>query len=327
MATSKTTTKAKTKTTKKPATKTAAKTTKKSAVKATKKPTAATRAKAPVKKAASKAPAKARTASTGKVSVVVGKISTLLGRFQVRVGLLLAALAVVAGYFMKSDAVQVYLAHLAKDDLLSRGGTTLASANHLLFEGEVRWLLVGTLAIAAGIALVRGTRYYAQEQVGVKARVQKLRWFDFAVTSALMFQIVALLNGVTDLVALKFGAVLVVIAALLGWLYEREVAVDGKGAQSLLVGAQVAVALPVIALLGTMYSTYVYGMERSPAYVYVASLIVVIGLVGTIRILSTATRKYTGSHDYYWVDRRHNILAVVVKVALAATLIIGLLAR
>lgn len=325
MAKSTTTTKAKTKTTKKkPTTKAAAKTTKKTTT-----AKAATKPKATTTKTTSKVVKSTKdtkvtvTKSVSKVDAFIG----VLSRWQVRAGLLLTALAVAAGFLMKSDSVQVFLGHLTKDELLSRSGTTLAAANHVVFEAEIRWLLVTVLAVAAMLALVRGTRYFAKEQAGVKARTQSLRWFDYGVTGALMFELVAVLNGVSDVIALKFGALFVVLAAFFGWLYERENASTNKPARALLVGAQVSVALPVLALAATMISTSIYGMVRSPWYAYAAAAVVAVGLIGTVRMLGRAVKNRNGAHDYSFVDRNYNVLSLATKALLAVVLIIGLYAK
>lgn len=228
---------------------------------------------------------------------------------------------------MNTASAQVLLGHLAKDELASRAGTVLAPAATALYEVEFRWLLVALLVAAAVIAVLRGTRYKALEDAGIKNRVQPLRWIEFAVTGALAFEIVALLNGLQDAVALKLGMLSIVLAALLAWLFERENAATGKPTKSIYVASALAVTFPVLALLVTMYGTNVYGMERSPWYAYAAAAVVSAGLLLTVRSVRNAFKVRNGAHDYASVDRNYTRISVATKVALAVVLIVGLYAN
>ncbi len=312
MATTTTKSKAKTKTTKKPAVKTArAKT---ASTKTTK-----TTPKAPVKATAAKvkAPAKVDT-KTSKVVRSYNKPFALLA-------LAFAALAGLAGFFMKSDTVQVFLGHLTKNELLSTSGTVLVAAARPICEPEVRWLLVGFLVVSAVLVLVRATRWQTREQAGVRAGVQVTRWVDFAVTGALMFSIVALLNGVQDLVALKLGAFSVILMAYFAWMYERENAATGKPARASLIGAQITGLVSLLVLAVTLYGTFVYGMVRSPWYAYAALAVFVVWVVTVARTLKRMPA--AGKHDYLAIDKSYNTLATLAKAVFAVVLIVGLYAK
>lgn len=309
MAKSTTSTKAKTKTTKKPAAKSAsAKTTKTTAKSRT---VSAPKKATPAKKPAAKAEVK-------KASVA----ATSFNRPFVLTGLVFAVLAGLAGFFMKGDSAQVFLGHLTKNELASSAGTVLASAAHPLYEIEFRWLLVVLLGVSAIFAVLRGSRWQAREIAGTKTGVQVTRWIDFAVTGAIMFEIVALLNGLQDVVALKLGMLSIALTAYFAWMYERENAATGKPARASLIGAQLAVVVPVLALAATLYGTFVYGIVRSPWYAYAALAAFVLWLVSTIVRLKRTPA--TSKQGYLAINNRYNVESVLVKVALAVILIIGL---
>lgn len=322
MAKSTTTSKAKTNTSKKkPASKAAAKTTKSVAVKAKKTAPRASTKSTKSTKSTVKAPVK--TVAAAKVASKQSSSSlSFLQRGQVILAATFAILAALAGVFMNNESVQVLFSHLTKDELASRSGTVLAPAAHVLYEVEFRWLVVGFLSLAAVIALLRGTRYFARETAGIKAKVSQLRWIDYALTGAVAFSIAGLLNGLQDVVALKLGAVSILVAAFLAWEFEREQAATGKAARSTFVASAVLTVLPVIALAVTMYATWMYGMVRSPWYAYAAAGIVALSLLLTTRMQWKNFKN--ASYSYVFVDRRFNNLAVLSKVALAAVLIVGL---
>lgn len=313
-----TTTKAKTKTTKKkPVAKAAAKTTKSTKTTSVKsKKTTVKATPKPVKTAAAKVTTKSSVSPFA-----------VLQRAQVLTAALYAALAVAVGFLVNNFSAQVFIGHLTKDELASRAGTVLAPAAHVLYEVEIRWVLVGALVVAAVFALLRGTRYKALEDAGVKARVQPLRWLEIGVTTAVLFAVAALLNGLQDGVALKLSMALILLGAYFAWMFERENAANGKPAKSVYLASTVSFALPVVMLATTMYSTYVYGMVRSPWYAYAAAAVVSFALLLTTRMQWNSYKKQNGTHDYIFVDRNYNRLSVVTKVALALVVIIGLYAN
>jgi hypothetical protein len=313
MAKTTTTTKAKTKTTKKkPAVKVAAKTT-----------------RTPVKaKRVTKAPTKTtkstiKAASAPRATAVNSRVA-VLQRPQVLLGGLFAALAVAAGFLMNTTSAQVLLGHLTKDELASRAGTVLAPAAHVMYEVEFRWLLVGFLVLSAVLAILRGTRYKAIEDAGVKKKVQPIRWVDYALTGAVAFFIAGLMNGLQDLVALKISAISILVAAYLAWVFERENAVNGKPARSVYTASAVLTVVPVLYLAITMFATGVYGMVRSPWYAYAVALIAALYLLVTARMQWNA---FKNKYDFAFVNRNFNRFAVASKLALAVVLIIGLYAK
>lgn len=314
MAKSTSTTKAKSKTTKKkPATKRAVKSAKTTSTKSKK--TTVKKSSAKTAKPAIKAPvAKTVVAKSG------NKLE-FLSRTQTRLGALFGLLAIAAGFLMNTTSAQVLLGHLTKDELASQAGTVLAPAAHVLHDAEFRWLLVALLSISAVIAVLRGTKYYAREQAGIKARISSARWIDFAITGALSFHIVALLNGLQDAVALKFAAVSIILAAFLAWVFERENAATKKPARAVYIASAVAITVPIVLLVATMYSTYVYGLVRSPWYAYVAAIVVSVGLLVTVRGVWKATKQQL---TYAATDKKYNLVSAGTKVALAAVLIAGL---
>lgn len=317
MAKTTTTSKAKTKTTKstkKPAT-AAAKTTK-STVTAKK----AAAKKAPVKVTSTKVVTPINKTAPAKVVKTVKTGTPILNRAQVLLGVVFAGLATLAGFFMNNESVQVLFSHLTKDELASRTGTVLAPAAHVLYEVEYRWLVVAMLAVLAVLAVLRGTKYFAREESAVQAKVAPLRWIDYAVTSAFAFTIAGLLNGVQDGVALKFGVVSLIVAALLGWAFERETAVDGKAAKVIYGASLVMTAVPVLMLAATMYATWFYGMVRSPWYAYAAAAVFALSVLLTTRM----QWRNKQAVNYGLLDRGYNRLAVFSKVAFAVVLIVGL---
>ena len=285
-----------------------------------------------VKKPVTKVPAKTtkstiKAAEAPRVAKVNNGVTPLLNRIQVQLAIIFAVLAGLAAYFVSTTSVQVFLGHLTKDELASTTGTVLAPAAHVLYEVDYRWLIVGFLVLSAVIALLRGTKYLATESTSVANKANTLRWIDYALTSAVAFSIVALLNGVQDLIALKLCAIAIIVAAYLAWVFEREKSVTNKPTRSIYVVSALLTVIPVLFLVVTMISTYVFGTDgasvavRSPWYAYAAAAVVSISLLATTRMQWNGFKK---SYDFAFLNRNFNRLSVVTKLLLAVILIAGL---
>lgn len=321
-------TQAKTKTTnKKPAAKSTAKATK--AAKTTKATTSKATKKPAVKKAVATTKSTIKPAETVKptAKAAVSGVTPLLNRLQVQLGIVFAVLAGVAAYFMNTTSVQVLLGHLTKDELASTAGTVLAPAAHVLYEVEFRWLVVGFLVLAAVIAVLRGTKYLAKEEAAVTNKVNSLRWIDYALTTSVAFSIVALLNGVQDLIALKLSAIAILISAYLAWVFERENAATGKPTRSIYAVSALLAVVPVVFLVITMISTYIFGTDgasvavRSPWYAYAAAAVVSVALLATTRIQWNGFKK---QYDFAFVNRNLSRVLLASKLLLVVILIVGL---
>ena len=116
----------------------------------------------------------------------------------------------------------------------------------------------------------------------------------------------------------------IALTAYFAWMYERENAVTGKPARASLIGSQVAAAVPIIALVATMWSTYFYGMVRSPWYAYAAGAAFVIWL-WTIQFNLKKT-PVAGKQNYASIDKSYNVLAFLARTTVAVVLIVGLYA-
>jgi MFS family permease len=239
---------------------------------------------------------------------------------------LFAVLALVAGVVMQPTTYQVVLAYLTSDELSSRlaGTTMFAHGQQVLFDVELRWILVAFLLLSAVVPTLYVTRFADKHKRALKDKVLIWRWLDLAVTGAIVLSIVALLVGVQDLLVLKLVAGMGVAAAGLWWLAERQNAKARKAELSnYLVGVVVA-ALPWLLILGYVVNTFVYGNVRAPWFVYAAIVVV---LAGFVLVALNQLRQYRAHKqwkDYPFVERNYWLINMETKAVFAIVLIIGL---
>jgi hypothetical protein len=238
--------------------------------------------------------------------------------------LVFAVLAVAAGSIMKPDTYQVTLGHLAPDALLSTTTTVFAPAYHVLYELELRWWLVAILALSAMFSLVRMTRLAATEARGRDIRVLPWRWVDWAITGALIVEVIALVNGAHDVVTLKLFAVLTAASVAFAWLAEREAAGVGRVVKATAWASGLTILVVLLGLAAYTAATPVYGMVRAPWYAYALTGGVVLVTLLAGWNLVKSLRANGRWADYLYAERNYVMLNLLAKAGFAIALIVGL---
>lgn len=302
--------KAKTKTTKKEIT------SKKSSTKKTAVKKVAT-TKATTTKAASKITISKNTKSLKDLGVTLHSLRSLN---MVAAGLFIL-LALIAGYWMSSVSYVLTLGHLAKDDLASTTHTVFAPAIQSVFDVEARWLVVVILLLSAVLPILYLTKLKARYASYVnRTRMQPYRWIDMAITGALMTETAAILSGVSDIPTLKLISGVVIVAAVIGLISERQNNAVSKPVRSAYVTGVVIALLPWLLIATYAVATVVYGMVRSPWYVYALYVALLAGLALQARNQRMSLR----GANYLVVERNYIAISILTKAAFAIILIAGL---
>lgn len=314
MATTKSSSKAKTKTTK---ARTTSKAASKKTTKVSAKRTSAAATKKPATKAvkATKAPTKTKARLTGQV--VLSRLNWLSAGFHLVGAVLVAVL--MGGYLQ-----QIFMNFVARDELASTEETVFVPAIHHMYDVELRWVVVGILVAGAIVPLLQ-LRRSAEYQTALKKRINVWRWIDKAFVSGTILAVVAALSGVQDGMVLKVIGGLIVVTALLGWLSERQ-NTDPKAKPdfapfgiSLITGM-----LPWLIILAYAFGTPLWGAIRYPWFVY--------ALFTSVFITSTAyainqynyVRRFRNWVNYEAVERNYIIIDIVARVSFAVILVVGL---
>jgi hypothetical protein len=237
------------------------------------------------------------------------------------------ALAIAAIAWMANDVRAFSLSYMVRDQVTSQlqNATVLAPAMRIVAEVPFKWLLVIFLSVAALFQVLNLSVWRQRYEQEAEAGVNLYRWIEVGVTGALMVEITALLSGITDIMTLKFMAGLIVLSALLGWLADRQNAAGNRVERSAFYLSLAAGALPLVMILVTAVSTWIYGMIRSPWYVYALYAILILGLTDmAVNQWFRYTRRKQWA-DAAFVERNYMLIGLVTKVLFAGVLIIGLL--
>jgi hypothetical protein len=288
------------------------------------------------KAVAAKTPAKAEKASKDTKSAKAVKSAlksrtprkvTLdtLRRFNLFSAGLFLILALAAGYIMGKDSLALTIGHLTKDTLASTDGqTVLASAARVVYDIEIRWLVVSTLVLSAILPLLSATKLESRYSKFIRdSRMEPYRWVDLGVTSGLIVATTALLSGVSDLLVLKLVVDFMVISAVLALIAERQ---NNNVEKTVWSGYLMSLFSGVVPwfLIGTYaVGSVVYGAVSSPWYVYALYGVVAVGFA-LLAVNQWKQYHRTGAWaNYLTVERNYLAINLLVKVAFAVVLIVG----
>src|SRR5687768_5213925 len=97
--------------------------------------------------------------------------------------LILAGLAVTAGYVMNTYAVTETLSYLVRNQIRTEltGQTVFGTAVRNVVDIQIKWLVIALLLSGAVLALLSATRWSRRFQKGTKDGVQPLRWLEYGV--------------------------------------------------------------------------------------------------------------------------------------------------
>lgn len=280
------------------------------------------------------APKRTTTKSTTKkvTKSAAVKVSTKLYTYQSqliqKVSLaVFAALAVVAFLQMTNNTQAFTLGYMVRDQVASQlsNTTVFAPALRVLADVQVRWLVLVLLAVSALFPILNLTLWREKFEAGAATGINLYRWLEVGVTSALMVEIVALLSGITDVMVLKLIAGTVLLSALLGWLSDRQNLAGGRVERSGFFLGVFAGIMPLIVIAVTAVSTLLFGMIRSPWYVYALYAVVLLGFTDIVINQWARYRRRGQWADAGFVERNYTLVGLVVKALFVGVLILGFL--
>lgn len=212
--------------------------------------------------------------------------------------------------------------YLTRDLLASQQSTVFVPALRTIWDIPLAVAAV-PFAISAVFAYYAGLRGRRNYEAGLKKEQARLRWFDLGLSGALLFEIAALLGGITNVVMLKLGALLIVITCGLGWLADQQNAKNKQphyGAFSLAI---VSGVLPWLMLGSSLLLSWLYGAVRLPWYSYAVPAVVLIGFSVLAIIQLLGYRRYKSFKNYQFVECNVVGLDMVLKATVAGLLVLS----
>lgn len=233
-------------------------------------------------------------------------------------------LAIAAWFNMASTTFPLTLSHQAKNVLASQATTVFSPAFHVIYDIQLRYCLMAMLIVLSIFAAASAFKMPKQYAHAVSKKVNPWRWITVGVSGAIFVNIVSLLNGLSDIIAIKINSVVILTAAVVAWQVDRQHTNGGKAPKITSILSILLAILPWVSILTAMAGTYFFGLVRSPWYVYGAS---VVFLLATADIILNNVMYIKGKKnwkDYSFIDRNAQITVFLAVITLCIVLISGL---
>ncbi|MEK7602667.1 MAG: hypothetical protein AAB459_00285 [Patescibacteria group bacterium] len=232
--------------------------------------------------------------------------------------------AIAAWFMMASTTFPLTLSHRTKNILASQNSTVFSPAFHVIYDIQLRYCIIATLIILALFAAASALKMPKEYAQAVAKKVNPWRWITIGITGAIFVNIVSLLNGLSDIAAIKFSSFIVFLAAIVAWQVERQHVVGGKAPK---ITGQLSILLaflPWVTILGAMFGTYFYGLVRSPWYVYAGSAVFLIATFDVILNSIMYFKAKKNWKNYSFIDRNAQLTVFFAVIVLSVILISGL---
>lgn len=201
----------------------------------------------------------------------------------------------------------------------------LVQAQHNIFNVNIAYLVAGFFFMSALAHLFIATLYRRHYEDNLKKGINKVRWFEYALSASTMMVAIGLLSGIWDIGLLALIFVLTAVMNLMGLVMEiHNQTTDRTNWLSFKVGCLAGVMPWAIIGLG-FWGTNRYGLGEIPSFVYwiYATLFVFFNCFAINMYLQY--KKIGPWANYLYGERVYIILSLVAKSALAWQVFAGAL--
>lgn len=231
-----------------------------------------------------------------------------------------AVLAIIVGVMLTPFTKDILLDYQARDVFVTSETVNLGPATEVLFNLDLKYLLIAVLGVGSIVSLLIATRLYKRYEASVKLGISGTRWILFSIASVFVFEFVALLAGVQDIMTLKVVSALVIVAGILAWVTERE----SLGAKRLVklpfYGTIFAYILALTPIATSLVATTLLSAERFSWYVYVISIVLGLSVLAIIMNLR-ASIVNNKSLEYVVYEQRFIRIDQITKLLIVLVII------
>lgn len=246
-----------------------------------------------------------------------------LNRFNLFMGTLhfIQAMIVLAISDPNKGIVPITINYL-KFDTTSR---MLIPASNEVFTVNLAWFVIGFFLLSSLAHFFIGTIYKGKYEANLKLGINKIRWFEYALSASVMMVAISLLSGIYDLSSLVMIFTLDAVMNLLGLAMEK----DNQGKAKInwltyIIGCLAGI-VPWIVYGIYVYGATKYGGGNIPNFVYAIYVSIFIFFNSFAINMYLQYKKVGKWKDYLFGERVYIILSLVAKSLLAWQVFAGTL--
>lgn len=247
-----------------------------------------------------------------------------LRTWNVRLAVLHAVQGVIILILSASRTYPVTLNYLGVDTLQSQahGHTVFAAGMHQLFSVNLAYIVAMFFFVAAIAHILMATKLRDFYEKDLKKGINKIRWFEYALSAGIMLVGVGLLTGVSDFSSLLMIFVLCAAMNLLGLVMEEHNQGVKKTNWLAYVIGCIAGIVPWIVFGIYIVAAHLYG-SGVPTFVYWIYVSIFLLFAGFAANTFLQYRKVGKWSNYLYGERVYMILSLVAKAFLAWQIFAG----
>ncbi len=221
----------------------------------------------------------------------------------------------------------VQTSYLTLDPLASEfaGNPVLASATRHLFDVNLTVLVAAFFFMSAVAHALAATVYRRRYEADLTNKINRVRWFEYALSASTMMVAIAVLSGVVELSLLLTIFALDVVMSLLGLAMESYNQGKAKPNRLVSIIGSIAGMVPWLVFVIYIWGANVYGNGYLPAFVYgiYVSMFVLFSAFAVNMFLQY--RRVGNWKDYLYGERMYMLLSLIAKTVLAWQVFAGTL--
>ncbi len=216
--------------------------------------------------------------------------------------------------------------YLTLDPLASSAGQpALVDASQAIFDVNLAYLVAAFFFMSAIAHLIVATKYRKTYEKNLRNGINKVRWYEYAISASTMMVAIAMLSGVYDLSSLVMIFALTAMMNAMGLMMEIHNQTTKKTDwTSFIIGSKAGI-VPWIVIAIYFWGANVYGSGQVPTFVYwiYGSLFVFFNCFAINMYLQY--KKVGKWADYLYGEKVYMVLSLVAKSALAWQVFFGAL--
>lgn len=226
-----------------------------------------------------------------------------------------------------NDSVRrITTGYIVEDKAASAAGgdRVIAQANHLLFDFNLTYLAAAVLFVGAVAHLFLATRYRRAYDLGLKNRVNKVRWVTYSMSLGLIMITVALLSGIFDLSSLLMIFALTTLIGIMGLLTEKSTTGSKNFKLLTYIEGLKFGLLPWIVIFIYIWGAHAYG-GAIPAFVYFIYLTALLLFTALVLNFYLQTKNMGRWEDYLFSEKAFIVISFLGSSAISWQIFAGTL--
>lgn len=246
-----------------------------------------------------------------------------INKLNVTSGILSALIAVLALVLMSGAGIKLVFSYMSKDSFSSSNSVVLAPASKITCSPQLVYVVFAIFLISAILSILLSGSLRKRYEKTVAGSISGFRWLLVGINGAFLLGITSILAGINDVVQLKLIGGLILLSAVFGWISDRENSKNKNPHMLAYYAGIVTVVLAFLPLLGSIFGTWYFGLERFGWWVYALAFSIIVAVVINLLMQYKHLKARKGWKEYLLIERNFLAVDLALKIVAGVILIVA----